>query len=117
MRLIDIMKKFTDVLPPEDVDMIICNITDDPDDREFERARYFRKGSLLKHEYRSKGRDEMERFLDQLVNEPSAWEQAPETGYYILIYCPAEERVKWHLSRIKPLDSLYVILDPTNIPA
>ena len=31
MRLIDIMKKFTDVLPPEDVDMIICNITDDPE--------------------------------------------------------------------------------------
>lgn len=58
MRLIDIMKKFTDVLPPEDVDMIICNITDDPDDREFERARFFKKGSLLKHEYRSKGSDE-----------------------------------------------------------
>ena len=117
MRLIDIMKKFTDVLPPEDVDLIICNITDDPDGREFERARFFKKGSLLKHEYRSTGRDEMERFLDQLVNEPSAWEQAPETGYYILIYCPAEERVKWHLSRIKPLDSLYVILDPADIPA
>lgn len=25
--------------------------------------------------------------------------------------------VKWHLSRIKPLDSLYVILDPADIPA
>lgn len=117
MRLIDIMKKFTDTLPPEDVDLIICNITDDPDNREFERARFFKKGSLLKHEYRSSGKDAIERLLDCLVNEPTAWEQAPETGYYILIYCPKEERMKWHLCRIKPLDSLYVILDPADIPA
>lgn len=117
MRLIDIMKKFTDALPPEDVDLIICNITDDPDNREFERARFYKKGSLVKHKYRSSVENEMERFLDHLVNEPTAWEPAPETGYYLLIYCLAEERVKWHLSRIKPLDSLYVILDPADIPA
>ena len=117
MRLIDIMKKFTDALPPEDTNLIVCNITHKADDREFEQARFFKKGSLLKHEYRANGTNEMERFFDQLINEPTAWEEAPETGYYILIYCPAEERVKWHLSRIKPLDSLYVILDPSDIPA
>ncbi len=117
MRLIDIMKKFTDTLPPENIDLIVCNITDNPDDRDFERARFFKKGTTLEHEYRPCGRDEIERILDHLANEPTAWEPAPETGYYILIYCPAEDRSKWILSRIKPLDSLYVILDPADIPA
>ena len=111
MNLIDIMVKFADVFPPEDVDLLICNITDNPEDRDFERARFFKKGTLLKHEYRSKATNAMERFVDHLENEPSAWEPAPETGYYFLIYCPKEERVKWHISRIKPLDSLYVILE------
>ncbi|GAA0797628.1 hypothetical protein GCM10008910_20640 [Faecalicatena orotica] len=47
MILIDIMKKFTDTLPPEDVDLIVCNITDTLDDRDFERARFFKKGTPL----------------------------------------------------------------------
>lgn len=116
MKLINIMKRFTKTPPPEDVDLLVCNITDDPEDRMFERVRFYRKGSVLEHEYRAKGDNDLERFLDHMENEPSAWEPAPETGYYFLIHCPKEDRLLWHISRINPLDSLYVIIDPEEDP-
>ena len=116
MKLFDIMKGFTKVMPPEDVDLIVCDEHANPDARDFEVVRFYKKGSLLKHEYIAKGSCDAERFIDHLENEPSAWELAPESGYYFLDYCPVEKRLKWFPDKINPLDSLYVIIDPLDDP-
>lgn len=36
MRLFDIMHNFTDELPPEGIELLVCDNPDNPDDRIFE---------------------------------------------------------------------------------
>ena len=69
---------------------------------------------LLPHEYRAKGNNDVERFLDHLENEQSAWKPAPQTGYYMLVHCPKEGRSMYHLCTINPLDSKYIIINPLD---
>ena len=112
MKLFDIMKDFNEELPPENIELLVCDNPANPEDRIFERACFFRKGSLLPHEYRAKGRSDAERFLDYIGNEQSAWKPAPQTGYYMLVHCPKEDRQVYKLCCINPLDSRYIIINP-----
>ena len=49
-----------------------------------------------------------------MENHTSTWEPAPETGYYILVNCPIDNRVVYKLCCINPLDSKYIIIDPLD---
>ncbi len=116
MRLFDIMENFTDKLPPENIRLLVCDNPEHPEDRIFEIAWFYKKGSMLPHEYKAQGSNEVSRLFDYLENEQTAWEPAAETGYYILQYCPKEDRQRYCLSCINPLDSKYKILDPLDDP-
>ena len=114
MRLFDIMHNFTDELPPEGIELLVCDNPDNPDDRIFERATFYKKGSMLPNEYIGHGTTDAERFFDYMANHTSTWEPAPETGYYILVNCPVDNRVVYKLCCINPLDSTYIIMDPLD---
>ena len=112
MTLYDAMHNFTDKIPPEDIELLVCDNQENHEHREFERAFFYKKGSMLPHEYRAQGENDVERFLDHMANYKTAWEPAKETGYYILVNCPAENRLKLRLCHINPLDSKYIVIDP-----
>lgn len=44
MKLFDIMKNFNEEMPPQNVDLLVCDNPADPEDRIFERVCFFRKG-------------------------------------------------------------------------
>ena len=81
MKLFDIMKNFNEEIPPQNVDLLVCDNPADPEDRIFERVCFFRKGTLLPHEYRAKGKNDVEQFFDHLENEQSAWKPAFGTAH------------------------------------
>lgn len=114
MKLFDIMKNFNEEIPPQNVELLVCDNPADPENRIFERVCFFRKGTLLPHEYRAKGNNDVERFFDHLENEQSTWKPAPQTGYYMLVHCPKEGRSMYRLCTINPLDSKYIIINPLD---
>ncbi len=112
MYILEHLTSVTDKLPPEDVDLFVCA---DPEDHEYEIARFYQKGSLIEEMGFSRAKDPVKRALEDLLGVNNYFKTAEETGFYILDSVGSEDgECHWRLLSYNPLDCSYAVICPED---
>ena len=116
MSIIETLTPFLKKVPPENVDLFVCDMAKDAQDRIYEVMRFYHKGSVLdddSFEPPDMSLAPRERLLRAIFEENPNPRRAEKTGYYLLAPFDDDHCVL-NLMGINPLDSAYAIINPED---
>ncbi len=112
MSILNYLTPVIEKIPPEGVDLFVCA---DPEDFEYNIARFYHKGSKIKELGFSKAEDPVQRFIEDITGMHDYYKKAETTGFYILDDVGSKDGgCHWRALGYNPLECSYVVIRPED---